>query len=553
MPCDFRWILDPLLTAAYSVQSFDSYSVSSPLMGKQEKIKMRIIGKFHLAAVGAAVALAGCASQSTQSDLTWQNADIHTATVILTEPMMKVNGGYHELVDSYYLTPYQTDNKVIMASLDDMLDELNGDVTYNGDQVTYAINGHSVTMTVGSTTATIDGQEVTAPQAPTRVEGAVFAPFKFVFVEGFDAKYSWNSKRKQADASILRPPGSVFKSSKGPFSIKTIYKQEADWFGTDEAIAVANAMVANQNADGGWFKLGSSDDLSRVFDRDLFPSYRQKSSIDNDATYVQITTLAKVYSKTGVEAYKTAAEKGLEYLIDGQYAGGGWPQFFPNPTGYHRHITINDNAMSNVLTVLGDAAKQKGNYAFVSDQLAARAQASVDKGLQWLLDAQVVVNGKKTGWCAQYNVDTMACARGRSYELASISGGESVNIIRFLMSIENPSQDVINAVNSSIVFMQSLRIDDAKLQDVKDISMTYGKDRILIAKPGSAVWPRFIEVDTLKPLFSNRQGDRLYNYDEVGYERRVKYRWLVGAPKKMIDKEYPKWQAKYSPQYSALD
>jgi hypothetical protein len=33
----------------------------------------------------------------------------------------------------------------------------------------------------------------------------------------------------------------------------------------------------------------------------------------------------------------------------------------------------------------------------------------------------------------------------------------------------------------------------------------------------------------------------------------VKYRWLVGAPKKMIDKEYPKWQAKYSPQYSALD
>ena len=510
-------------------------------------------GKFLFAA-GAALILAGCASQSTQTNqatMTWDSANIHTASVMLTEPMMKVDGSYHELVDSYYLKPYLTDAKVMMAALDDMLDELNGKVSYNGDTVVYQLNGHRVQMTVGSTEALIDGVKVTAPEAPKVVEGAVFAPFKFVF-EGFGAKYSWNASRKQAEASILRPAGTVFKSQKGPISIKTIYKQTPKWYGSEQAIAVADAMVINQNADGGWFKVGSSDDLSRVYDCDLYPSYRQRSTIDNDATYVQIMTLAKVYRETANEAYRVAAERGIGYLLDGQYGNGGWPQFFPNPTGYHRHITFNDNAIANVLTVLGEVARRAPDFQFVDEDLVARSQLALDKGIRLLLDTQVVVGGQKTGWCAQYDAETLSCARGRSYELPAISGGESVDVIRFLMSVENPTPEIIDAVNSAVLFMQSLRIEDVKLKDVKDITLAYGKDRVLTEVPGNALWPRFIEIDTLKPLFSNRQGDRLYSYDDVSYERRVKYRWLVGAPQQMIDNEYPQWQVEYSPQYSAL-
>ncbi len=512
---------------------------------------MKLVSKTNLFVAGALVALGGCAMKSTHP-VSWDNADIHTVSVMMSEPMMKVDGGYHELLDSYYLKPKMTEDKVVLAPVDDMLDELNGTTIYDGSTVTYQLNGKTVEMTLGSTEAMVDGEAVTAPAVPEMVDEGMYVPFKFVF-EALGGKYKWISSRKLAQVSILRPAGTVFKSSKGPFSIKTIYKQEADWFGSTDAIAVADAMVANQNADGGWFKLGSSDDLARVFDRDILPTYRQKSSIDNDATYVQITTLSKVFDKTEDERYKASALAGIEYLLEGQYDSGGWPQFFPITTGYHKHITINDFAMPNVLTVLGKVAKQDNEYRYVPDDVAARAQTAVDKGMNFLLDQQVVVNGVKTAWCAQYNAETMECARGRSYELASISGGESVNIIRFLMSIENPSSDVIDAVNSAVAFFDSQRIENEKLVDVKDDSMFFAKDRVRVANEGSDLWPRFIEIDTLKPLFSNRQGDRLYNYEDVSYERRIKYRWLVGAPAKMLSKEYPKWQAKYSPQYSALN
>ncbi|MFD2015558.1 pectate lyase [Vibrio olivae] len=293
-------------------------------------------------------------------------------------------------------------------------------------------------------------------------------------------------------------------------------------------------MLKNQNPDGGWFKVGSSNDLSQVYDRDTFPTYRQKSTIDNDATYIQIMTLAKVYEKTNNEAYKESAIRGIEYLLEGQYDNGGWRQFFPNSEGYHRHITFNDNAIANTLNVMRDVASQKGEFAFVSDDLASRAKASMDKGLRFVLDNQVVVDGKKTGWCAQYNVDTLACERGRSYELASISGDESVKVIKFLMSIENPSAEVVESINSAVAFLKAEEIPGKKMIKTPDDTMEFGVNRVVIDKEGSSVWPRFINLENLEPLYSNRQGDKLDKFEDVSYERRVKYSWLVTSPGKLF-------------------
>ncbi|WCN10736.1 pectate lyase [Marinomonas mediterranea] len=341
---------------------------------------------------------------------------------------------------------------------------------------------------------------------------------------------------------MLRPKNSMFEYEKGSISLKTIYEKGDDWFASTEAKHVANAMIENQNPDGGWFKIGSSASLAQVYDREKFPTYRQKSTIDNDATYVQITTLIKVYAQTHDERYKDSALRGIEYLIKGQLDNGGWPQFFPQTRGYHRHITFNDDVISNTLTVLRDVVAQKEGYEFVSKQLADQAKVAVEKGIALILDRQVVVNGKKTGWCAQYHYETLNCEKGRSFELAAISGGESVKVVKFLMSIENPSPEVVNAINDAVAFLESQSIKDKAMVKVSDPTLEFGVDRVVIDKEGVTSWPRFIDTETLQPLFSNRQGDRLRQFDDISYERSVKYSWLVTSPNTLINDLYPKWQ-----------
>ena len=89
------------------------------------------------------------------------------------------------------------------------------------------------------------------------------------------------------------------------------------------------------------------------------------NTIDNDGTTLPMEFLARMVLATGDARYRTAFERGVDYLLAAQYPNGGWPQFFPLREGYYSRITYNDNAMVRVLTVLRDAAAGKPPYAFV--------------------------------------------------------------------------------------------------------------------------------------------------------------------------------------------
>ena len=44
-----------------------------------------------------------------------------------------------------------------------------------------------------------------------------------------------------------------------------------------------------------------------------------------------------------------------------------------------------------------------------------------------------------TAWCAQYDEVSLLPAKARAFELPSLSGEESVGIVRFLMDTEQPT------------------------------------------------------------------------------------------------------------------
>src|SRR5947208_83742 len=96
--------------------------------------------------------------------------------------------------------------------------------------------------------------------------------------------------------------------------------------------------------------------------------------------------------------------------------------FHPPPAGSISWLRCLDDAMVGVPNLLRDAAAGKAPYAFVDQDRRGRAGAAVRKGIDCILATQVIVDGKRTAWCAQHDEKTLAPAPARSYELVSLSG-----------------------------------------------------------------------------------------------------------------------------------
>lgn len=108
--------------------------------------------------------------------------------------------------------------------------------------------------------------------------------------------------------------------------------------------------------------------------------------------------------------------------------------------------------MVNIMRFLDDIIKEDTMYAHLRINVTQkeRAKEVFDKGLDCILKTQIIVDGRPTVWCAQHDEFTLEPAGARSYELPSFSGDESVEIVMLLMDIENPSQEIIDAVNGAV-------------------------------------------------------------------------------------------------------
>jgi PelA/Pel-15E family pectate lyase len=315
--------------------------------------------------------------------------------------------------------------------------------------------------------------------------------------------------------------------------------------------AVADNMLLYQRNIGGWpkhineVKVDYTKELSDAEKAGLLDDkFRNDATIDNSATSKEIRYLIKAYHKTANKEYLTAAEKGIRYLLQMQYTNGGFPQFFPDTSSYRNEITFNDNAMINALEILWDVAHKKNGFEAVDASLISPAEKAVEKGINCILATQIKVNGKLTAWCAQYNNRTLQPAKARSFELASISGMESVAIVKFLMKIENPSPAVKKAITSAVEWFQQSQISGYKYIDISDATKPKGRDRVLLPDASSVVWARFYDIDNNKPFFSGRDGVKKWNVAEIEYERRTGYMWYGTWAKDLLEKEYPDWKKK---------
>ena len=324
-------------------------------------------------------------------------------------------------------------------------------------------------------------------------------------------------------------------------------RQPPAWYGGAEARTLAARVLAYQTGSGGWPK---NTDFANPPTAEFLAAHATDSraaTIDNNATTTPLRFLANVVAATADEPtsqYRAAFERGFDYLLAAQYENGGWPQYFPLRKGYHTHITYNDNAMVNVLTLLRDAATGEPPYVFLDEPRRARAAAAVARGVDCILRTQIREHDRLTVWCAQHDEITLAPAWARSFEPPSLSGSESVGIVRFLMSLDAPSPAVIASIESAVAWFEKVKITGLRVEAFTD---TEGKeDRRIVPDPAAPpLWARFYELGTERPIFAGRDKTIRDSYAEIERERRVGYAYYGTWAASLLERDYVKWRQRH--------
>ena len=327
---------------------------------------------------------------------------------------------------------------------------------------------------------------------------------------------TFNSLHAQQNFNITDVSG--FSDSKHHWMDITDHEQvivpskEQKSYRTADVRKIADNILLYQQPNGGWPK---NYDMLAILTEDqkkMLAEHKDSNhtTFDNGATYTQIEYLAKAYSLLKDEKYKDAALKGIHFILQAQYNNGGWPQFYPDVSGYRKYITFNDDAMIGVMNVLQHIVQNASYYSFVDDILRSQASDAYYKGIDCILKCQIKENGKLTVWCQQHDNVTLQPTGARAFELASKASEESSEIVELLMNVDNPRKEIINAVNNAIKWFRDVAIKGIRVKIIPAEEVVYkyhaaNNDRIVVQdSTAPAIWTRFYELETNRPLFANR-------------------------------------------------
>lgn len=318
---------------------------------------------------------------------------------------------------------------------------------------------------------------------------------------------------------------------------------------------IADNILLYQRENGGWPK---NYDVCAVLTREQKEKFLKAKNLnhttfDNSTTFTHIEYLAKAYDYTKVKKYKEACLRGIDFTLSAQYANGGWPQFYPLEDNYSTHITFNDDSMIGIMRMLKNIVDDRPYYSFLDSERREKVKTAFEKGIDCILKCQIKDGDKLTAWCQQHDENDFSPAKARAYELPSICNDESSDIVNFLMSIDNPSKEIKNSIQSAVKWFEEsklygIRVEEIEADEVKFSSRVNPtkRDRIVVEDPNARViWARFYQLKTYKPFFSNRESEVLETMAEVDRERRTGYSWYTYKPTRVL-RRYRMWQNKWA-------
>jgi PelA/Pel-15E family pectate lyase len=302
------------------------------------------------------------------------------------------------------------------------------------------------------------------------------------------------------------------------------------WFQSDPGRRQTAVLLSWQTPSGGWSKrldMSAAPRRAGMAYGTEGDGWAYVPTIDNGATTEQLTYLARaIATGAGGDRERTAYVRGLRYLLAAQLPTGCWPQVYPLQGSYHDGATFNDDATPSVVQVLRAASAVPG----VAEPDRRAAADAARRGIDCLLRAQVVEHDTLTVWGQQHDPITLRPIDARSYEHASLASKESAAIVDLLMELPDPDARTVAAVHAAAAWFRRSAIG----------GYHYDYRTGLETRPGAGpLWARMYELGTGRPLFSNRDGVRLYDWNQLT-DRRSGYAWYTEQPRSTL-RRYDKW------------
>ena len=216
------------------------------------------------------------------------------------------------------------------------------------------------------------------------------------------------------------------------------------------------------------------------------------------------------------------------------------------------------------MTVLRDVAETKPDYAFVDEARRHQAAEAVQRGIDCILKCQIIIDGERTVWCQQHDPEGYGPLGARSFEPPALCSAESVRIVNFLMQIDDPSPEVIEAIQGAVAWSEKVKIIGK--QRIGTTTPGGEPDSVIIDNPDAPPqWARFYywgdlggwelavdEIAVNQPIFIDRDYKVYDTQAPLSRERRTGYSWMGPYANDLLDNAYPAWQARWAPGRNVL-
>jgi PelA/Pel-15E family pectate lyase len=361
------------------------------------------------------------------------------------------------------------------------------------------------------------------------------------YLEKSQASAAADQAALQAEMVTNNLPKALRAPNGGDFKLS--FEAGDAWYGGEDAKKLADAILSYQTPSGGWSKhLGFSGGprkpgMQWTSQSEPGQPAHYLATFDNSSTTAEMEFLANVWLATKREDCKAAFIRGLNFISAAQYPNGGWPQVYPLEGKYHDDIAFNDNAITNILDLLQGITLNEPHDAFLDESQRKQAADALAKGIDCLLRTQIVQDGRKTVWCAQFDPLTLQPSNARKMEPATLSGLESARTLKFLMSLTTPSPAVVTCIESGLKWFEDVKITGMGTKEVD------GKT-IYVADPASTEvrWARFYDLKTSKPVFPGRDGVLYETFEAMAAKNKLGYDFYTSQPNSIITNGQKKWR-----------
>ncbi len=285
-----------------------------------------------------------------------------------------------------------------------------------------------------------------------------------------DFSRRWGEMEAYPSMIWIQPPGTA---TVGHLYLDC-YHATRDEFYYQAAMDVAAGLIAAQHPAGGWNYLhdfAGEASARRWYDTigkngwrlEEFHRYYGNATFDDAGTSEASQFLLRLYLERRAARLRAPLERAIRFVLDSQYANGGWPQRFPfvehggvhGRRDYTRDITFNDDVAGENIKFLLMV------YQSLGDE---RALVAMRRAMEIFLATQQAA--PQAGWGLQHDAATLAPTGARSYEPEALTSHTTANNIAQCLNFYEWTGDArfLARVPEALDWLQSVRLAESEVR-----------------------------------------------------------------------------------------